>query len=412
MASSAPSSLPASFAAPDSTLGAFLVGVLCSVMLFGVVTNQCYAYSSRFSTDSGKLKCLVAGVWLCELAHVICITHALYILVITDFANPENIANIPPSLGASTVFNAIIALGVQGFFSFRIYRLSKSLVVPFISWTLSFLFLVASVAVFALATILNLTKFEEEYGWLLDTTWSIAAANDLLIAVTLVVQFYWWRQRDSEKTTTVLVDKLITWTIETGLVTSAAALLNLLCFMLMKTNFVWIAWYVVTARLYSNSFLASLNSRETLRMMNPTDVYTNRPSRSRTQAPKKSCTCQYVSHAEYGDEKRESDSDSTIRNNFYPTTAYARTDDEHPFDMPIPSPTRTIMPISREPRSTSNTSFVDVPARSWAAMSARTRTPLQQPPSANPLLRAPIPAALRENELENEPVYVVQGEAF
>ncbi|CAK5261810.1 unnamed protein product [Mycena citricolor] len=54
------------------------------------------------------------------------------------------------------------------------------------------------------------------------------------------------------------------WTMETGLLTSAAGLVNLICFVTMKENFIWLACYVVAARLYSNSLLASLNSRVAL----------------------------------------------------------------------------------------------------------------------------------------------------
>jgi len=40
----------------------------------------------------------------------------------------------------------------------------------------------------------------------------------------------------------------------------------------MKGNFIWIAVFAVGARLYSNSLLASLNSREALRTMSDVHV--------------------------------------------------------------------------------------------------------------------------------------------
>ncbi|KAF7289012.1 hypothetical protein HMN09_01348900 [Mycena chlorophos] len=274
----ASSALLPTYISLNGTLGAYLVGVLCSVMLFGVVTNQYYLYMGRFPADGQGLKILVASVWFCELAHVICITHSLYGLVLTDFGQPQLITSIPVSITISAVFNAIVAMCVQGYFAFRIYRLSKSLFIPFVSWILSLLFLASSSAICVIGMEnIPLAAFEKQWGWLLDTTWFIAAINDMLIAVTLVVLFHQWHQRDTENWNVALIDKLIAWTIETGIITSAAGVLNLLCFAFMKSNFVWIAWYVITARLYSNSFLANLNSRETLRTINLAN--STRPSR-------------------------------------------------------------------------------------------------------------------------------------
>ncbi|KAF7317628.1 hypothetical protein MKEN_00850200 [Mycena kentingensis (nom. inval.)] len=256
----------------DSTLGALFVGVLVSVLLFGLLMNQIYVYTRRFARDTKTVKGLVAGVWLCELAHVICISHMLYTLVITNFAHPERLGTLPDSLGASTVFNGIVASVVQGFFAYRIYRLSKSLLIPLLSWTLSLLFFIGNISLFVLGLESDPAK---KWAWLLDTTWSLAAANDLLIAVTLVVLLL-----------------LIAGTVETGLLTSAAAILNLVCFVAMKNNLVWIAWYMITARLYSNSFLASLNSRESLRKMNDRQLTPRTRTHTHTRSPSmQKCDC-------------------------------------------------------------------------------------------------------------------------
>ncbi|KAJ7780114.1 hypothetical protein DFH07DRAFT_463512 [Mycena maculata] len=286
---------------PNATIGALQIGVLVSYFLFGLTTAQVYAYYGRFPKDPSRMKWLVAGVWLCELAHATCIGHALYVMTIIEYGQPQLLAELPRSLGISALFNGIIAFcgvfsfhlinpgpktatSVQGFFSFRIYRLSKSLYIPCFTWMLSFLFLSATAVVFSVGLPkIPFTTYEAEWSWLFYTMWGIAAGNDSAIALTLV--FWLYPRRDkSHQITVAMIDKLIAWTIETGVLTSAAAILNLACFATMKDNFIWIAWYVVTARLYSNSFLArrakesdaaldadfvdSLNSRTTLRTIN------------------------------------------------------------------------------------------------------------------------------------------------
>ncbi|KAJ7916161.1 hypothetical protein B0H13DRAFT_2323650 [Mycena leptocephala] len=249
---------------PNITLGVFQIGVLISYVLFGVTTTQAYIYYSRFPDDSPKIKGLVAFVWLCEVAHVICIGHALYTYTISDYTHPERLAlAAPKSLSTSILFSGIIAASVQGFFSFRIYTLSKKLYITLIIWTMSFLRLLGAVVAFVVALrMITLARFEAQWGWLLMVTWSVSTANDLAITVTLVVLLR--RQRPSTyKRTTALVDKLITWTIETGLLTSAAGIVMLACFFTMKQNFIWLAIFAFSARLFSNTLLA----RATLRAM-------------------------------------------------------------------------------------------------------------------------------------------------
>jgi len=112
---------------------------------------------------------------------------------------------------------------------------------------------------------LNVTvaAFERRLGWALSLNWGLGSANDVIIAVTLV----WWlsRQRvDVTPRTDTLVHKIIKWTIQTGVLLSATTTVTLICFVTMRRNFVWMSVYVVQARLYSNSFLSSLNSRATL----------------------------------------------------------------------------------------------------------------------------------------------------
>ncbi|KAJ6487890.1 hypothetical protein C8R45DRAFT_260277 [Mycena sanguinolenta] len=230
---------------PHTTLGAYEVGVLVSYILLGVTTTQAYMYWSRFPNDSPRMKYLVAFLWAFEMAHAICIGCTLYQMTVSDLGQPERLILIPPSLATSVVFSGIVGGAVQSFFAARIYRISKSLYIPCLSWALSFSRLLGSIAVCYYGLRLpTIPDFEMRFGWLLNSLWSVASANDVLIAGTLV----YWLSRS-------LVDKLIAWTMETGVVTSAAGLASLVCFATMKSNYIWIAFFVVNARLYSNSLL-------------------------------------------------------------------------------------------------------------------------------------------------------------
>ncbi|KAJ7848918.1 hypothetical protein B0H13DRAFT_2089636 [Mycena leptocephala] len=255
---------------PNPTLGALQIGTLISYALFGVTTMQLYIYYSRFPDDSRVLKVLTAFVWVCEVAHRVCIGHTLYTFTISDYGHPERLPGVPSkSLAMSALFDGLIAACVHGFFAFRIYKFTKKLYIPGLIWFMAFLNLLGLIGIFvasmrATSWGIYLAQFE----WLPTTTWSISVACDVTITATLVVVLRSRRSCAHSKTVVALVDKIIIWTIETGMLTSVLSIATLALFVTMTENFIWLAFHVLGPQLFSNSLLASLNSRETLRAMN------------------------------------------------------------------------------------------------------------------------------------------------
>ncbi|KAJ7509009.1 hypothetical protein B0H11DRAFT_1360896 [Mycena galericulata] len=92
----------------NSTLGTFEIGVLLSYVLFGVTTTQAYIYYQRFSDDSRKLKFLVSFVWLCEVAHTVCIGVTLYHETVSDYGLPERLVFQPLSFTIAFLFSGTI----------------------------------------------------------------------------------------------------------------------------------------------------------------------------------------------------------------------------------------------------------------------------------------------------------------
>ncbi|KAJ7108577.1 hypothetical protein C8R44DRAFT_884641 [Mycena epipterygia] len=181
---------------PNVTIGAYEIGVLASYVLFGVTTTQTYVYYGRFPDDPRRVKFLVAFIWSCEMAHAVCIGHSLYQMTVSDYGHPERLILIPRSLAAAVLFSGIIGAGVQAFFASRIYGLSKSLYIPCLSWTLSFSRLLGSITVVVYGfRIKTIPAFDMQWAWLLNSLWSVASANDLIIAATLV---YWLNRQRPE----------------------------------------------------------------------------------------------------------------------------------------------------------------------------------------------------------------------
>ncbi|KAF7369546.1 hypothetical protein MVEN_00284500 [Mycena venus] len=253
---------------PNTSLGGLQIGVLVSYVLFGVTTTQTYIYYSRFPQDSRKIKALVALVWICEAAHVISVGDGLYDYTITNYGNPERLGGaMPKSLFASLLFGGVIAVSVQGFFTWRTYTFSNKLFIPLLISAMILVRMIGSTVLAVMGFRMTLlAPFEKQWGSLFTALFIISAIIDLTITVTLVV-FLRNRRNVAHERTMALIDKLIKWTIETALLTSAASMVTLACFITMKQNLIWVATFLVTTRLFSNSFLASLNSRQTLREM-------------------------------------------------------------------------------------------------------------------------------------------------
>ncbi|KAJ7052231.1 hypothetical protein C8F01DRAFT_1337638 [Mycena amicta] len=242
---------------PNPTLGAILIGTLLSTILFGVTTAQAYLYSTRFPEDSPRIKATVALVWICEAAHVGCVSHTLYTWLVTDYAHPERLlGRAPGSMPAFVLLTVIIAVCVQVFFSYRIYVLSRSRIIPYFTFALSFVRMGLGLAIFSLTLqTSSLAELSAKYQWLLLTMWSLSAVEDITITTSLVY-LLWVQRKKVHKQTTAFLDKLIMWTIETGVVTSMFTVVMLICFHVMPHNLIWLGLFTIEARLFANSLFA------------------------------------------------------------------------------------------------------------------------------------------------------------
>jgi hypothetical protein len=255
----------------NPTTGVLEIGILISGVLFGVVTTQVYVYHKNFPNDSLWLKLgLVDFMWLLELGHTMCIFHALYFYTILNYDNPKALVVAPVSLGISVVLHGIVTIMVQAYFTYRIYRFSpKPYLVPLFSCLLMVTQLLAVTTLSAEAIIVgqrSLIEYLDKWQWLLLTNLWLRVAADLTISVSLVI-FLFKERNNAYKSTVLVVDKLIRWSIETGVVTSMLGIILVIVYLTAKENFAWLAMFMVLPKVFSNTLLANMNSRATLRTL-------------------------------------------------------------------------------------------------------------------------------------------------
>ncbi|THH08978.1 hypothetical protein EW145_g2331 [Phellinidium pouzarii] len=99
-------------------------------------------------------------------------------------------------------------------------------------------------------------------SWLFYVGLGSDIAVDVLVAIILC---YFLRQsRTGFKSTDNVINVLMMYVINTGLLTAVCATCCIAIYVAMPTTFIFIGFYFCLPKLYFNSMLAMLNSRETL----------------------------------------------------------------------------------------------------------------------------------------------------
>ncbi|KAF8967560.1 hypothetical protein BDZ97DRAFT_529018 [Flammula alnicola] len=264
----------------QNTFGALEIGSTVAVFLFGIVTMQCHVYFSRFGDDRLILKALVASVWLLELGHTIAISYDIYRTTILLYGRPEELLKFP-GFGGAMIMGTFITMLVQLFFTYRVWSLLLSpwciigLVCAVAAITRAGLSLYAAIGVFQEPTAI---AYSSEYRSILNAIFAMAAIIDIIIA-TAMVYFLIRKREQSLRRTTRLIDRLIVYSMATGLCTSIGSVLVLVVYRTMPLSFLSLATYASLAKIYSNSLLSALNARISLRKMDSTTASVELPSR-------------------------------------------------------------------------------------------------------------------------------------
>ncbi|OAX36712.1 hypothetical protein K503DRAFT_281959 [Rhizopogon vinicolor AM-OR11-026] len=230
----------------QDTFGAAFIGGMVAAIMYGITTLQTYLYYVYYPRDSKSMKFLVA---------LIC------------FGNENALNTAVWSLIGSIALNLCIAVLVQTYFAFRIYRLSR----PSIRWWLTGSIMLVIIAHFAfgMETVVLMfgnTAFDtlQQFTLIASTPFAITnVLSDICVAVPLCVLL---RGKRSPITgTKVLINTLIVYAINRCLLTSVVSVAEVITFAISPTSLWFIGIDFVIGKLYANSFLASLNSRSSLR---------------------------------------------------------------------------------------------------------------------------------------------------
>ncbi|KIK04879.1 hypothetical protein K443DRAFT_92257, partial [Laccaria amethystina LaAM-08-1] len=222
-------------------------------------------------SDRWPLKSLVWGVMLTDTIHQGLITHSVYKYTITNWGNVDILGELVPTLLVEVIFNGLTTFMVQWqahsplfFLAMRIWRLSDGKV-----WLIVIIVLLVfgefgslSLVAFLELRFTTVTQLEHLQPLSLSSN-ALGAAGDIVIAATLCTLLH--RSRTGFHRSDTVINKLMVFSVNTGLLTSLCALASLVSTLAWPTTFFYITFFFCIGRLYTNSLLATLNARKKIR---------------------------------------------------------------------------------------------------------------------------------------------------
>ncbi|EIW62381.1 uncharacterized protein TRAVEDRAFT_70473 [Trametes versicolor FP-101664 SS1] len=252
--------------APDirPTAGAGLIGVYISVAMYGwTLFQMAHYYQRSWRTDTLWLKVYVFYIWAVETLHTYLICAYIWRSAIAEFGNPLAWAVTTRVDDIVTGITGLIMLSIHLFYIRRLWILSeKNILLVGIVTLLAFAHFALEIAVVVLT--IEFPSFDQFHKTTPFYTGSlaIAAADDIIIAASLC--YFLYTRRTGIRSTDTLVNRIITYSIMTGAVTSVVDIAILICFVAMPDNLVYLALFDFLPILYVTSLLAMLNAREHL----------------------------------------------------------------------------------------------------------------------------------------------------
>ncbi|KAJ3566748.1 hypothetical protein NP233_g6806 [Leucocoprinus birnbaumii] len=237
-------------------------------IVYDVYTNtSTYFYYVNYPEDGIDIKALVSLIWLLDSIHMAVVAYCIYYYLVTNYNNPLALGIGHWSLFMSVGFNVIIAFVVQCFFTRKIHLLCG----PRFKWFITGIISLSVLAhlVFGIETVVYLFIKKElsklpEITLIAATPFAITAVlSDIFIAGALC-----WLLHGSKtnfKRTDTIISKLIIYAINRCLLTSVVAIGEVIAFSASPDTLWYLAIDFVIGKLYANSLLATLNSRQSVK---------------------------------------------------------------------------------------------------------------------------------------------------
>ncbi|KAI5115183.1 hypothetical protein M0805_006471 [Coniferiporia weirii] len=245
----------------NNTFGClFLAGIL-----WGSGSVQLYFYYDKYTKiDKWGLKTYIFILYALDTLHQALFLKALYLYFVTDFANIADLDRLERPLIDVTLLAALVDGLSQCLYVMRIWHLSNR------NFILTGVLAAFVLGQFAATTVYFAQVYHlPEISELTTVIRTERAMNSIVaitdIAIATVIVFLLRSLRSGVKQTDSLISRLVLYTVSSGLITSIVALEALITAVVLPKTFIYLISDLVIPKLYFNSIMAMLNSRQKLR---------------------------------------------------------------------------------------------------------------------------------------------------
>jgi len=233
--------------------------LIFSSMLYGVMLTQTYKYYQRFRRDPFLIKLLVFTVWLLNTLSMFFIGHSSWYYLVTN--GPRGISTW--SLNVELALSVAISGISESFLAFRVYRLSGGkywLTIILLSFALMH-FVSGQVAAIELLLLDSSARFSSV---MVPSVLRLSSAAICDTAIAASLTYFLDKKRTGFKRSDEIINYLILFSINSGLATSLISVASLVTYLVVPKLWIYTALCFLISRLYANTFLCSLNSRQIL----------------------------------------------------------------------------------------------------------------------------------------------------
>ncbi|KAI6164995.1 hypothetical protein EDD17DRAFT_1474132, partial [Pisolithus thermaeus] len=238
-----------------------------------VTCVQVWYYYVSYPTDPWHIKTLVLRVFASDTVHQALVTHSAYIYLVSDIVNPAGLADLvcfSVSIDAYSSSRRSLLVGASIVSSWlqlndrhaELLHLQMSSVIAEFGEAITRQFPFSRITHHTL-TVLSVSKYKSQF---FNAT---TAVSDVLIAGCLC--FLLQKSRTGFRRSDTMINKLMLFSLNTGLLTGIFAVASLISISLWPNAFIYIAFYFCVGRLYCNSLLATLNARRIIRAASTDD---------------------------------------------------------------------------------------------------------------------------------------------
>ncbi|KAJ7441735.1 hypothetical protein FB451DRAFT_1414528 [Mycena latifolia] len=224
------------------------------------MSTQMFTYHQGHIGDSAWIRYLMLYIFIVETANIFVQVGIIYEPLLVQNGKAAMVALFPKLLPGQPILTAIVSAPIQLFTAWRISVITGSFIAPVLIALLSLTSfgggLFASILIWMNSEFRQFQNISVEVAvWL-----ALSAACNIAIAIGMSHALYTHRTKIGAFDS--LIDRILWFTVESGVVTAIAALADLLLFLLFPKTFINFLIDFPLANMYACAVLAMMNSWE------------------------------------------------------------------------------------------------------------------------------------------------------